>query len=223
VRTVTQAVDEILALSAELRFGFSKGLFNLTQLAKFIRPMVEARTFKEVRETSLVMALSRRQRGAGTSAAQTAARQFAVENLSLLSNLSVMTLLRSDENHRAVEQVYTRLKRKGSFFTVSEGTSEITIIFSSEYRAVVSDILPGRPKLARDKVAALSVRFNAKYLEVPGLLYKILEQIALQGVNVIEIASTSTELIVYINESDVRIAFDTLLRAFVERARRSAS
>jgi aspartokinase len=77
--------------------------------------------------------------------------------------------------------------------------------------------------LARDKVAALSVRFNAKYLEVPGLLYKILEQIALQGVNVIEIASTSTELIVYINESDVRIAFDTLLRAFVERARRSAS
>jgi len=45
----------------------------------------------------------------------------------------------------------------------------------------------------------------------------------LQGVNVIEIASTSTELIVYINESDVRIAFDTLLRAFVERARRSAS
>ena len=218
MRNVAQAIDEIMSGSAELRFGFSKRLFNLTQLAKFIRPMVEARTHKEVRESSLVMALSRRQRVGTRSSVQAAARRFAVENIAVLSGLSVITLHRSDENHRAVEQVYSRLKRKGAFLTVSEGTSEITLIFSSDHRGVVTDILPGRPKLSRDKVAALSVRFHPKYLDVPGLLYKILEQVSLQGINVIEIASTSTELIIYINERDIRLSFDTLLSAFVERA-----
>lgn len=215
MRTVAQAIDEIIAGSAELRFGFSQGLFNLTQLAKFIRPMVEARTFKEVREASLVMSLSRRQRQRSAAGRMTGQR-FAVENISVLSNLTVMTLHRSDENHRAVEQIYARLKRKSSFLTVSEGTSEITLIFQSDHRVLVVGILPGRPKLVRDKVASLSVRFHSKYLDVPGLLYKILEQISLQGINIIELASTSTELIIYINESDVRLGFDTILRAFVE-------
>ncbi|NDC38264.1 MAG: hypothetical protein EBZ48_09460 [Proteobacteria bacterium] len=215
MRTVARALEEIMSSSAELSFGFSRGLFNLSQLARFIRPMVEARTHKEVQESSLVMALSRRSR-AGCAGARVVSQKFKVESVSVLSNLVVMTLQRSDENHRAVDQIYSRLKRKNGFLTISEGSSEITLICQAEHRALVVELLPTRPTMTRDKIAALAVRFHPKFLDVPGLLYKILEQIALQGINVVELASTATELSIYIKEGDIRLGFDTILRAFME-------
>jgi hypothetical protein len=36
-------------------------------------------------------------------------------------------------------------------------------------------------------------------------------------VNIVEIASTSNELIIYLEERDVELAFDTLYRQFVRR------
>lgn len=216
MNTLSSALDEIFQASPELQFGFLNGLFNLTQLAKFIRPMAEARTKKEVKETTIVMALSRRARAAAKAKRLANLPRYKVEHISVLSGLTVMTIYRTDENHRATEAVYSKLKRIGSYLTLSEGSSEITAIFESKHRQLVSGLLPQKPKLVRDQVASLSVRFHPKYIEVPGLLHKILEQISLQGINIIELASTATELILYIREDDIRLAFDTILKGFVE-------
>ncbi len=219
MKTLSTALDEILLSSPELRYGFSNGLFNLSQLARFVKPLVEARTKKEIRESSLVMALSRRARKEGKARRNAGSAHYQVEHLSVLSGLTVMTLYRTEENHRATELIYSKLNRVGSYLTLSEGSSEITLIFDSQHRSLVSSILPHKPKLVRDEVASLSVRFHPRYIEVPGFLHKILEQIALQGINLIELASTATELIVYIRETDIRLAFDTILRGFVEKDR----
>ena len=227
MRTVAQALHDIIEGSPELQFGFSEGLFNLTQLARFIRPMVEARTFKEVQDSSLVMALSRMSRestliakklsGGGTRILGSS--RYEVENVSVRSGLSILTLARTREAHRAVQGIYLKLSRKDSYFTLSEGTSEITVIFERVELPLVLSSLPAseRPKIQRDHIAALGVRFHPRYIEIPGLLQRIIQQITLQGINIAELASTATELVIYIAESDVRRGLDTLLRAFVEQ------
>jgi len=220
MRTVSFAISNIIDSSAELQFGFSAGLFNLTQLARFIKPMVEAQTFKEVQESSLVMALSRLARNRTPSSKARIIREFKIENVSVRSGLSTLTLHRSADTHRATQAIYSKLNRKESYFTLSEGTSEITIIFErSELAAVLAALPVGeRPKLRRDNIAALGVRFHEKYIAIPGLLHRILQQITMQGINIAELASTATELVIYIDEKDVRFGLDTLLRAFVEKA-----
>ncbi len=183
--------------------------------------MVEARTAKEVAEPSLVMALSRMARSSKKSLSRKIPiiGRFEVENVSVRSGLSTLTLHRSADTHRATQSIYSKLIRKDSYFTLSEGTSEITLIFErSELTTVLSALPSGeRPKLRRDNIAALGVRFHARYIEIPGLLQRILQQISLQGINIAELASTATELVVYIAETDVRRGLDTLLRAFVDR------
>lgn len=221
MRTVGAALSEIINSSPELQFGFHAGLFNLTQLARFVRPMVEARTAKEVAEPSLVMALSRMARATQKASSRkiSGAGRFEVENVTVRSGLSTLTLHRSTDTHRATQSIYSKLNRKDSYFTLSEGTSEITLIFERSELATVLAALPAgeRPKLRRDNIAALGVRFHSRYVEIPGLLQRILQQISLQGINIAELASTATELVVYIAESDVRRGLDTLLRAFVDR------
>ena len=229
MRAVSTALQEIINSSPELQFGFYQGLFNLTQLARFVRPMVEARTYKEVQESSLVMALSRLARtriGAsaiGSKPALAKGRRYEVENVSVRSGLCAFTLDRSPESHRAAQLIYTKLKRKDGYLTLSEGTSEITLIFERTELEIVLETLGSgvgapRPKMRRDHIAALGVRFHPRYIEVPGLLQRILQQISLQGINIAELASTATELVIYIGEKDVRVGLDTLLRAFVERS-----
>lgn len=219
MRLLSTALVEILDSSAELQFGFYNGLFNLTQLARFLKPMVEARTFKEVQEGSLVMALSRLARARAAKQRAVKSADFKVEHVSVRAGLSVLTLHRSAESHRATQSIYAKLRKRDSYFTLTEGTSEITLIFERSQLETVLESLPKgeKPKLRRDNLAALGVRFHPRYIEVPGLLQRILQQITVQGINVAELASTATELVIYVAEHDVRHGLDTLMRAFVER------
>ena len=51
-------------------------------------------------------------------------------------------------------------------------------------------------------------------LAAPGVLYQLLQALALQGVNLAEVASTTTEFHVYLAENDVMLALDSLYGAF---------
>ena len=56
---ISDAVREILDGSTFLQFGLHHKLINLSQLARFLHPLVEARTKKEVQRSAIHMALSR--------------------------------------------------------------------------------------------------------------------------------------------------------------------
>ncbi len=45
----------------------------------------------------------------------------------------------------------------------------------------------------------------------------LLQRVALQNVNLIEISSTYTEIVFYVAEKDTRIVFDTLFHSFLVR------
>ena len=59
---ISEAVEEIIETHPALRFGFYHGLMNLTKVARFLRPSIEARTKKEVTDAAVLMNLSRLQK-----------------------------------------------------------------------------------------------------------------------------------------------------------------
>lgn len=213
---LNDALVHVLERSPALQFGIAEKLFNLTQLARFVRPLVEARTKKEISNSALVMALSRITRT--SSKRSTAEVQLRIENIAVSGGLTAATLFRTPDTHRAVNSFYTKLKKADAYLTITEGSNEITVIFPSENRELLKELVPAAWRHERRGIASLGVRFHQRYLEVPGFLYQILQRLALQSINIIELASTATEIIVYLDEADVRLAFDTLMRAFVERS-----
>ena len=68
-----------------------------------------------------------------------------------------------------------------------------------------------------ERLAAVGVTFDERYLEVKGILFQLMEEIALQDINVIEIASTATEFSVFLHEDDVQLAFDAIFNRFSRR------
>jgi hypothetical protein len=55
--TVPEVVQDIIQKTPFLEEGLQKNIINLSSLARYIKPEVEERTFKEVGESAIVMAL----------------------------------------------------------------------------------------------------------------------------------------------------------------------
>jgi hypothetical protein len=62
MRKISDALEAIVEGNPALAFGLHHRLLNLTKLARFLRPSVEAQTRKGVSDSAVLMSLSRLQR-----------------------------------------------------------------------------------------------------------------------------------------------------------------
>jgi aspartokinase len=218
---ITDIIESTITQSRELSFGFSQGLFNLSQLARFLKPIVVAKAKKDISEKALLMALSRMQRKK-TSIKIKEGDPFFVEHVSLNTGLSIVTFLKNSTNHAAVVHLYKKVQKSGGYMTISEGMSEITVIVEQGYIDDVYELFPDKPLIEKKGAISLGIRFHKRYLQVPGYLYKVLQALTLQGINIWELSSTATEVSVYLDARDTHLALDTILGSFRQRKRTAA-
>ena len=68
-----------------------------------------------------------------------------------------------------------------------------------------------RQLLKRDRLAAISIMLPERNLDVYGVYYTILKQLAWKGINVVEIISTSYEITLVVEKDDVKPIFDIFM------------
>jgi aspartokinase len=213
MQKISDAVAKTVLAHASLSFGLHHRLFNLTQLARFLRPSVEAQTQKGVSESAIVMSLSRLQRKWSRSRPMKTA-PLLLDRVSIVSGLCSVTLAKTRTTHRELNRVFTAVQERNGFITITEGLRETTVIIDAENLAELRRSLGSRPKIVHKNVASVGMTFSEKYLNVKGVLHQLLEQVALQNINVLEVASTATEFYIYVQEKDVEIAFSAIFHRF---------
>jgi len=210
--SITDALEEIVNSNPALQFGLQRKLLNLAQTAKFIQPYVNVRTKKEVTVSAIHMALSRAFKSKDKK--RPIESDFEIRNVSVQSKLFVLTYRKSSETLSQLFKQAERITSNGGYWTMTHGLMEVTVIVSAKELPTIEKIITAKPKLSTSDVAAVAVLFSERYLKTPGLLHLILQQFAIQGINIVEVASSATELIVYIKEHDISVAFDTLMKRF---------
>jgi aspartokinase len=213
---ISDSIKEIVINQPFLRFGLHHRLVNLSSIARFIKPLVEARTKKEVRQTAILMNLSRLQKTLAQKSIEKKA-DFSIINLVIHSGLCSITFTRSKEVYNQLNKFYGEVQNQNGYITFSQGISEITVITNESFLPTIKNIINAKPKYIKAGLSSIGVQFNADYSEVPGLFYFLTQQLTLQNINISEISSTYTELIFYINQKDMRLAFDTLSRVLNQK------
>ena len=218
---VSDAVREIISNNTLLNFGFHHKLLNLSQVARFIRPLVEARTHKEVQDSAVLMNLSRmlREPEHQTDELDDA---FFVDKINIHSGLCSLTIHKTRATHRELNQIFAKIQEQHGFITITEGISEITTILEVVNLEMALAALSDKPRTLHRNLASVGVKFSERCLTIHGVLYRLLQQVALQNINVIEVSSTATEFNIYVDENDVQLAFDSIYARFAKRSRRTA-
>lgn len=212
---ISEALKAILETNQPLRWAFHQRLLNLSALAAYIKPLVEARTKKEVQLSAIVMNLSRLQRNCAPHRPKK--DEFRIKHLTVQSNLCSLTYSKTPELLNKLRSLFGKKTGDNTFFAVTQGTAEITLLIEPSQEREIRAYFQENPRNITRNLAGLGVQFDETYATVPGFLDYVLQQISMQNISVFEISSTFTELVLYISEKDLPLAFDTLFSCFNSR------
>jgi len=195
-----------------LRLGLAQRLMNLSQVARHIHGSVAALTQKEVKQPAITMALSRLQADMPDPGQGPALRL--ADRLTVQRGLIVLSFQNTPSCHEGLTEVQGSVRSEGGYLTITEGIREITLITEGRLRGLVDQAVRQRPSRDASGVASISVALSRENLKTPGILYRLLQPLALLGLNLIEVTSTTREFHIYLPESDVMLAMEALYGAF---------
>lgn len=210
---ISEVIQAFMEESPFFLFGIHHRLLNLSQVARFIQPIITARSQKEVQCSAILMSLSRLQKKFHASF-PVDKDAFYIDRINIHAGLASITFTKNQENIRALNRFFNHLQEDQSYITFTQGISEVTAIIEKKYLHVVGEMFTDVPRQVQRNIAGLGVKFQEVYTETPGLLYQILQQLALQNINVVEIASTMTEFNIYLHDADLMLAFDSIYNRF---------
>lgn len=209
---ISDALEQIFRENHFLELGLSHRLLNLSQVAEFLMPLVEARTQKEVTKTALLMNLSRFQRKRDQQ--EMVDRNRYLKNISVRSNLMTMSFYKVEGLDEKIHQLHKQVHEQGGYFIFTESMNEVTIIFDADFKDLAGETLQAQPIFFRENLASVSAHFTTEQLSHPGMIYLLVQKITLQNINIVEIVSTCSNLLFFIDRKNVKLAFETLESCF---------
>jgi hypothetical protein len=174
---ISDVVRELIAQNPHLSFGLANRIFNLTQLAHFLQPMIEVKLKKEVRPSAILMNLSRLQQNYAKEAKLKP--QFQIENITIQSNLVTRTYYKNNRTEAQVEALSHAVRERNGYFGWNEGMNEHAVIFEGRFLELSEVYVQEEPKFKHDSVSALIIKFPKEYADQPGFLYTVLRTLAL--------------------------------------------
>ena len=218
--SVAACVKEIINRSPFISEMMSLDLISFSNLARFLKPKVEAMYGKSVNEASIVMAARRYARDvAEESALRKESEERIGYEISMKTNIYDVNLRRSDESARRLVSLYGLVKpSQGDFLNVSIGSHEISLSVSDKYRSAVDEIVNEEDVIHRfTDLVAITIVFKGDFLQTPGILYLAARKLAWEGINIIEVISTMNVLTFVIRKSESSRAYEAL-NAFLSDA-----
>lgn len=213
---ISDTVYNIIKTKPYLEYALSKGLVNISALARELKPEVEAACLKPVTTSAIIMALNRFEPTI-TQQFETSNVRGKLQNVIVRSGLVEFTFLNSETLFNRITQLINLYhETPHSFITFTRGTFETTLIASSTSRDDICQVMQPE-KLVKEinNLSSITIKLDQAVLRNPGTYYEILKALAWEGINVIEVFSTYRELIVLFDSEVIDDSFRVLKHYFL--------
>ena len=209
--SIKDALDDIIQTQPFIEEGLSRGIINYSAFAREIRPEIEKKLYKNVKEGAIVMALKRISEKLSKDKAKQK-NNLNLTNLTVRSNLTEFTFLNSESLADKQRELFNKLvEEKDVFCAVSQGIRETTFIASSQASLAIERIFSSETLVAKiENLSSVTIHLPKEVVYIPGVYYQILKMLAFENINMIEVLSTYTELTVIVGNTDVDKAFSAL-------------
>lgn len=211
---ISDHVSQIINRSPFLTEALAEGLVNVSSLARKIHPEVEQAIGKKINNSAIVMAINRLPVGELLLLDKNL-RQFfrKMTDISVRSGLLDYTFLNSETLlAKQVDLLKAISEQAKVFYSFSQGVSETTILISDNMGKKLEEIFRTEKMLVKEKdLCSISLMLPEGNQFIYGVYYYILKELALNGINLVEMISTSNEYTIVVGNKDLDKAFSLLM------------
>lgn len=212
---IGKEAEYIINRSPFIREAITENLINISALARKIKPEIEERMGGEVNEGAIVMAVKRMAPG-----------YYHKINMKINNFMSDLGdfLVRSDltiftfDNSSTIAMLQAKLMEEISterdiFYTVSRGVTETTIITGQKLSPRIKALFVGEKlKSHKEDLASVTIKLDETNTEISGIYYYFLKHLAWEGINILEVISTTNEITFVVESEFIDQAFSVLMR-----------
>jgi len=214
--TVSEVVESIVRRTPFLEEALSRGILNLSALAREIKPEIEKELMKKVREGAIVMGLKRL--SSKIKKTHNKQRSFFKNppDLMVRSNLVEITILNSESLLNRQKRLLEQIKSVQNYFlTFTQGIYETTIIVSKNLEEKLLKIFEAEKIISKfENLSSITIQLPEGSALIPGIYSFILKALAWEGINLIEVVSTFNEFTIILESKNTDRAFSILKRIF---------
>jgi hypothetical protein len=215
LNSIGKITEELINKSPFLREAMTDDLINISALARKLKPEIEEVTGKEVKEGAIVMAIKRMTPGLYHRLNIKITNVMGeLGDFLVRSNLSDFTFENSESlKTKQADLIHEINKENDSFFTLCKGVSETTFIVNTQHDDLIKRMFSGEKlKSHTQDLASVTVKLPMVNTEIYGIYYYILKHLAWEGINIVELVSTSNEFTIVVKQDDVDKAFKILMQ-----------
>ncbi|MFH1133704.1 MAG: hypothetical protein V1735_04375 [Nanoarchaeota archaeon] len=208
--TVSHLVKKYIADKPFLHEAIARDIVSFGNLAESIKPEIEEEIGKKVNHGAVVMALRRH---AEELRASTKHQKFDFSSeIVMKTNVCDVNFAKTKTLLKSLPKLYTGIDfDRGDIFNLIHGNEEVSIVTNEKHLSRLKKLLEDEEILHEGKgLVSLSLRFNAKFMHTPNVIFTILRELAWENVNIIEIVSTFTELTLILKKDDAMRAYKVL-------------
>lgn len=213
--TIPAVVEKIIKKTPFLEESLNEGIINLSALARIIKPEIEKELYKKVKNGAIIMALKRLSNQLSDKI--DIAKVFKNSpDIIVRSNLIEFTLINSQSLITKHQKLLEAINSQKEYFgTITEGVFETTIIASTELKTSIEKIYQNEKVIFRfNNLSSVTIRLSEENINTSGVYYFILKPLAWEGINIIEVVSTSHEITLILEAKNVDRAFTILKNLF---------
>lgn len=214
--SVASAVYEIVKQSPFLTEALSEKIVNLSALARKIHPQVEDKVKKDINDGAIIAALKRICNNLNKKFKKVIILR-SLGDITVRSNITEYTYLNTETLLQKVQELFLLIgSKKEIFLNLSQGVTESTIITSGNIEKGVQQIFKNETLIAKiSNLSSISIKLPQDTVDNPGAYYSILKLFALEGINMVEMISTYTEVSLIFRSSDIDRAFSVLTKVMM--------
>jgi aspartokinase len=213
--TISETVSDIVSRKPFLEEALASGLINLSSLAREIHPEVCERIDKDVKHGAIVMSLKRLKPNINFQINLRIKKVVELMgDITVRSNLADYTFRNSETLTTCQTELLGIIsRRKEIFYAFSQGIYETTLILSDVVRDEIANVFVDEILTYKiSNLSSITIKLPEENAQVFGVYYHILKKLAYEGINILEIVSTTHEFTVIVNDQDVDAAFSVLKR-----------
>lgn len=194
--TTPMAAKTIIQRSRYLSEALSKNLINYSALARYIKPELENLLGKKVSSASVLMAIQRISKDFKPKYSSENIFET-IPSLIMRSNLFLITY---NGNISA-----DLMKNAGDFMILTHGVNETTLVASVNSQKSIEQKLENRLISKRFKgLCAITIELPKKAIDSPSVYYFFLKSLAWEGINIVQIFTTTKEMTLIVAETDLK-------------------